>query len=215
MERLVPAAFDVNADQGTMTGCTRLYEKRLRDLDDVFSDRRAWRRRLAACGNETVYEVCEFRGGGGVGDLIFGTCTVHPGRVGLEFYMTRGHLHLPPDRAEALHGQRGAGVVMMESLAGEVSAVELHPHEVVYVPPFCIHRLVNVGSENLVTLFFQSADTCHDYDAVTRTRGFRSLITGADGAPGWEQTPNDSYQPRARAEIEAIRDGISETEEEE
>ena len=40
-----------------------------------------------------VYEVWEHRASKNEGDLVFGTSVMKPGRVGDEFFLTRGHLH--------------------------------------------------------------------------------------------------------------------------
>jgi len=37
------------------------------------------------------------------GELLFGVSIVHPGKVGNEFYMTKGHFHTVLETAEIYH----------------------------------------------------------------------------------------------------------------
>ena len=129
------------------------------------------------------------------GALIVGTSVLYPGRVGDEFAMTRGHLHRVVDRAEMYFGLSGTGVMLMEDLPGEVSAQQVVPGELAYVPGGWIHRSVNVGSDPLVTMFCFSADAGQDYDLIERSSGMRKLVID-DGAGGWALRDNPDYVPR-------------------
>jgi len=62
----------------------------LGDLNNVFADDDAWR-----CCEPTlaVYRVEMFDTPSGEGELYTGVTHLNPGRVGNEFFMTRGHFH--------------------------------------------------------------------------------------------------------------------------
>ncbi|MBW4022322.1 MAG: glucose-6-phosphate isomerase, partial [Proteobacteria bacterium] len=83
-----------------MTGRTRRYEKRFDDLSGLFADEPALAAILRARGHEIAYQVDEYRPSERAGDVIFGTSTLYPGRIGDEFLMTRGHIHRLSDRPE-------------------------------------------------------------------------------------------------------------------
>ena len=194
-----PASVLVDPDTGEMAGRTGRYEKRLDDLAGLFADEAAFAEAARARGAEVAYRVDEFRPSDRAGDVIFGTSTLYPGKVGQEFALTRGHLHAVSDRPEIYLCQSGHGVMLMELADGTVRAEEMRPNTLVYVGPHWIHRSVNVGAKPLVTLFCYPADAGQDYDIIARAGGMRDLIVD-DGAGGWTRAPNPRYRPRAATE---------------
>ncbi|MEV0731343.1 MULTISPECIES: glucose-6-phosphate isomerase family protein [Polymorphospora] len=177
-----------------MTGRTGRYEKKLSDLDGLFADAEAFAARLATEADRVIYHVDEFRPSGAAGDLITGISTLSAGRVGTEFHMTRGHIHAQHDRTEIYHCLSGHGLMLMETLDGQTVVTELRPGVVAYVPPVHIHRSVNLGDEDLVTLFCYPADAGQDYGIIARSGGMRHRAV-ADGT-GWRLEENTSYVPR-------------------
>lgn len=184
----------VDLETGRIAGATAHYEKRLRDLEGVFADEDAFAALLATEPERSVYEVYELQHTADAGDLIVGTSILLPGCIGDEFHMTRGHVHEVADRTETYYCLQGRGLLLLESLEGEVEAIELLPGVVAYVPPARIHRSVNVGKGKLVTLFCYPADAGHDYTIVAAANGMRELAVAADG--GWRLAPNPRYRPR-------------------
>ena len=47
--------------------------------------------------------------------MIIGVTRMEPGKVGDEYYMTRGHIHARPNRPEMYYGESGVGVMLLES----------------------------------------------------------------------------------------------------
>jgi glucose-6-phosphate isomerase, archaeal len=177
-----------------MTGRTGRYEKRLADLDGLFADAAAFAARLTTEADRVIYHVDEFRPSGAAGDLITGISTLSAGRVGDEFHMTRGHIHAQHDRTEIYHCLAGHGLMLMETLDGQTVVTELRPGVVAYVPPVHIHRSVNLGTEDLVTLFCYPADAGQDYGIIARSGGMRHRAV-TDGT-GWRLEENRDYVPR-------------------
>ena len=198
MSNPLPASVVIDPGTGAMAGRTRRYEKRFNDLAGLFADEAAFAELVRSRGTDVAYQVDEFRPSERAGDVIFGTSTLYPGKVGQEYVLTRGHIHAIGDRPEIYHCQSGHGVMLMELADGTVHAEEMRPNSVVYVPPHWIHRSVNVGAEPLVTLFCYPADAGQDYGIIARSGGMAELIVD-DGAGGWKRTPNPHYQPRALA----------------
>ena len=53
------------------------------------------------------------------GDLLFGTSIVYPGKVGDEYFMTKGHFHTILDTAEVYYCLSGKGYMLMENPEGD------------------------------------------------------------------------------------------------
>lgn len=198
-----PRAFKVAPDNGDLQGASSTYEKRLVDLEGIYRDKEAFAALVATEGDRVVYAVQDYRPSFGEAELIFGTTWMAPGRVGDEFFMTRGHIHARADRPEIYHGQHGHGVMLMESPTGEIRTVEIRPDVVCYVPPFWIHRSVNVGHEDLVMTFTYPADAGQDYAVIAEAHGMRSLIVD-DGHNGWREKANPDWISRSAEKIAAI-----------
>ena len=195
MDLYEPIGCRVDPTTGVLANATSKYEKRFADLDGLYGDGDAYAAMKSALGDTVVYDVHEFRPSTATGDLIFGVTRMSPGRVGREFFMTRGHIHRIADRPEIYYGQQGEGLMLLESPAGEIRIVEIGPQTICYVPPFWIHRSVNTGSSDLVMVFSYPADSGQDYDIIARAGGMRSRIVD-DGAGGWVEEPNRLYRPR-------------------
>ncbi len=194
MSNPLPASVTIDPGTGAMAGRTRRYEKRLDDLAGLFADEAAFAELARHRGSEVAYQVDEFRPSERAGDVIFGTSTLHPGKVGQEYAFTRGHIHAIGDRPEIYHCQSGHGVMLMQLADGTTHAEEMRPGSVVYVPPHWIHRSVNVGAASLVTLFCYPADAGQDYSIIARSGGMAELIVD-DGAGGWKRASNPRYRP--------------------
>lgn len=197
-----PTSHMIDPSTGGMTSATGRYEKRLKDLEGIYFDENKYKTAVCAGGDEVVYSVNDVRPPQAVGDLIFGTTYMEPGRIGDEFYMTRGHIHAVANRPEVYYGESGAGVMLMESPEGETRVLEVTPGVAVYVPPMWVHRSVNVGAEPLVMSFFYPSDSGQDYGIIARSGGMASLIV-ADGT-GWKEVPNPRYRPRTPDEIARV-----------
>lgn len=202
-----PTAHTVDALTGALSCATGRYEKRLKDLAGLYADHGAFEAALDEGGEAIVYSVEDVRppavGKEGASDLIFGVTHMEPGRIGGEFYMTRGHIHATANRPETYYGEAGEGLMLMESPDGDIAIQEVRPRVMVYVPPLWIHRSVNTGSVPLVMSFCYPADSGQDYDVIARSGGMAQRIV-ADDDGGWKAVPNQSYRPRTPDDVSAI-----------
>ena len=178
-----PVSCQVDLDSGSMTNGTGRYTKRFRDLEGLYADPATFAGMQAEWADRVVYNVGEFRPREVAGDVIFGVTRMVPGKVGDEFFLTRGHIHRNADRPELYYGQKDRGVMLLESPEGEVRAMPIGPMTACYVPPFWIHRSVNVGE---------------DYGIIERSGGMRVRIVD-DGKGGWTQSDNPAWTPRSEA----------------
>lgn len=197
-----PTSHLIDPATGNMSNATGNYEKRLKDLDGLYRDKDAFAKAVAASGEEIVYRVQDMRPEQEVGDVIFGVTYMEPGKIGDEFYMTRGHIHATANRPEVYYGEAGSGLMLMESPEGETRIEPITPRVAVYVPPYWVHRSVNVGNEPLVMSFYYPSDSGQDYEVIARCGGMATLIV-ADG-DGWKAVPNPNYSKRSEEEVKRI-----------
>lgn len=198
----MPSVHHLSSAEGRLSGRSHRYEKRLSELAGLYADAAAFEAALAE-GDRVVYAVEDYRPSGTAGDLCFGVTCMQPGRIGEEYFMTRGHIHAIANRPETYRGEAGRGVMLMESPGGDVVTIEVTPGATVYVPPYWIHRSVNTGPEPLVMSFVYPADSGQDYGIIARSHGMKVRIV-AEGA-GWKAVPNPEWRARTPSEIAAIQ----------
>lgn len=186
-----PVPLTLRPDLGRLEGSNARYEKFLPDLLGLYRDDDAFQLLLGADDGSPTYWVESSQTEEGPGGLITGMSVLEPGRVGEEFFMTRGHLHAVSDRSELYVGLSGSGVMVLEATDGQSSVVEVQPGQAVYVPGHWVHRSVNVGSERFVTLFCYPADAGQDYALIERAGGMKQLVVAAEG--GWRAVPNPDH----------------------
>ena len=130
-----------------------------------------------------VYEFYELGIPENPGELAYGTTILYPGKVGGEYFMTKGHFHSKIDTAEIYYCLKGYGYLLMENPEGDVELREMTPGVSVYVPPKFAHRSINISdTEPFIMFFVFRADAGHDYKTI-ETKGFRKLIIEKDGKP--------------------------------
>ena len=192
----------VNPDTLQIQPNTGGYKKYFRELAGIYADEVAFDRLAGTLGEAVAYRVDEARFSNYGSDLITGISVLEPGKVGQEFFMTRGHLHQRADRPETYYCLAGRGVLLLESLAGEINAMEMRPGSLVYVPPFWVHRSVDVEATVFATLFSYPADAGQNFEIVRQANGFQQLVVCGDNG-GWKLALNPRYRSRTKEEIEA------------
>jgi glucose-6-phosphate isomerase len=187
----LPFTFTLPMPQVIPSRVDNHVERRLSALRGQFADEASYERMLAS-EDRVIYEVYEIKRPEVEGELIMGISVVHPGKVGREFFMTKGHFHTILETAEIYYCMRGEGYMVMETPEGEASVEALSPGKVLYVPPRWAHRSVcSSRQEDLVTFFAYPAHAGHDYGTIEE-QGFRKLVVdGPDGAeiadnPRWK-----------------------------
>lgn len=156
-------------------------ERHLRDLSAAFADQVA-AANLAA-DNPLLYYVTMIDDHNGAGALHYALGVLLPGKIGAEYYMTKGHFHAWRPAAEVYIGLAGQGLMLLEDEeTGACTVAPLAANTVVYVPGHTAHRTVNTGSEPLVYWGVLSSDAGHDYGAVGE-RNFRQVVVAVDGQP--------------------------------
>ncbi|MDR1306606.1 MAG: glucose-6-phosphate isomerase [Treponema sp.] len=157
-------------------------KRKLSQMRGIFSDPDAFEKAVAA-GDPVVYEFYELGAPENAGDVAFGTSVTYPGKVGGEYFMTKGHFHRILETAEVYYTLSGEGGMLVENPEGETDFFPMIPGNAVYVPKRFAHRSVNTGTIPLVSFFVFRGDAGHNYAAI-ETRGYRKLVVeGMDGKP--------------------------------
>ena len=198
-----PGLLHVDVGGGILRGASNRYVKTFRELAGLYEDEAAFATLEAEKGDAVAYEVADYKPSADAGDMIIGVTRMEPGLVGREYFMTRGHIHARPNRPEMYYGEAGHGVMLLESPAGDIRTVDVRARTICYVPPYWIHRSVNVGTDPLVMTFTYPADSGQDYGIIAKSGGMKRRIV-ADGKGGWMAVDNHSYRPRAKDEVARI-----------
>ena len=170
---LFPEGVLINGQTGSVTPETGRYTKKLSELKGIFNDTSAYERAIAERGDPIIYEVIDYRKQDS--DLCFGTTIMSPGKIGHEYYMTRGHFHERRACSEIYYTQSGEGLLLLESRDGETCTVNMRPNSCAFIPPDWAHRSINVGHDKLVFAWFCATDAGHDYGTILE-RGMRKLV---------------------------------------
>jgi glucose-6-phosphate isomerase len=163
-------------------------KRRLSQMRGMFADTAAYEKTLQS-EDTLVYEFYELGAPERPGDLAFGSSITYPGKVGNEYFMTKGHFHTILETAEVYYALSGEGFMLLENPEGDSSLQALSPGSAVYVPPRYAHRTINIGTVPLVSFFVFRGDAGHNYGAI-ETKGYRKLvIEGPDGKPQMADNP--------------------------
>lgn len=168
-------------DFDLQTGVSKSAESTKRYLSDMkkmfLDDEKA--EEILEKDDPLIYEFYELGCPERKGDLAFGTSIIYPGKVGEEYYMTKGHFHTMLDTAEVYWCLSGEGYMVMENMQGDTLEMPMKTGEAVYVPRGYAHRTVNTGTEKLVVFWTFQADAGHDYGTI-ETKGYHKLIVEKD-----------------------------------
>ncbi|MCK9412674.1 MAG: hypothetical protein M0Q53_10255 [Prolixibacteraceae bacterium] len=153
----------------------------LKDIAGIFHDRET----LSEINPETpAYSVQSWLpvAEGTPGGLFFGISTIMPGKVGKEYYMTKGHFHAQSDRAEFYWGIQGNGMLILMDRERNTWTEEVSPGSLHYIGGEIAHRLANTGDEKLIVGACWPSDAGHDYEEIA-VKGFSACLVEVDGKP--------------------------------
>lgn len=173
-ELMLPFGLDIDLLEGTMSNPDNHLVRRASDMNGHYADQAALQRLIDA-GNPVHYEVFEMRIPEVYGQLLFCISKLYPGRVGDEFFMTKGHYHTVPQTAEVYLCLRGEGFMAMKTSDGKWDAQAMQRNRMVYVPPYWAHRSINTGYEPLISFCVYPADAGHNYGDIEK-QGFPKRV---------------------------------------
>jgi len=186
--KTIPFGFDLNGPDFIPSEYDNHIQRHLTAMKGQYRDQAAYAQRLAQ-GDDLLYEVYELRRPTVPGELLHGISIVHPGLVGDEYHMTKGHFHEVLATGEIYYCLKGRGFMVMETPEGEWAVEPLYPGRVLCVLPRWAHRSVNASlDEDLVTFFVYPGDAGHDYGTIEQ-KGFRKLVVAQAGQPAIVDNP--------------------------
>ena len=188
MANVKPFVLDFDLLTGLCkSGKVQPIKRYVSNMASQFADQAA-AQALAEGDNPLLYEFYGLDLPEESGVLQFGSTTLYPGKVGEEYFMTKGHFHTILDTSEIYYCLSGQGMMLMETPEGEVDWKELKPGDALYVPGRWAHRSINTGSEPLVMFFVYRADAGHDYGTIEE-KGYRKIVVEHDGKPAVLDNP--------------------------
>jgi glucose-6-phosphate isomerase len=151
------------------------------DLAGIFSNEAA---HLSLAADTVAYRVQAFEPcpEGTEGAVCLATTFLMPGRVGEEYFMTRGHYHANQDRPELEVTISGEGALFLMDQDRQTRIELMRPGSVHPVPPGTAHRVANIGTEPLVFVSYWASETGHDYASI-REHGFSARLLDINGQP--------------------------------
>lgn len=170
--------FDLKTGISEVAISTKRYLSQMRGM---YNDEIAYEEALKE-NNAVVYEFYEMGFPETDSHIGMGTSITYPGKIGNEYYFTKGHFHTILDTAESYYGLSGEGYMLLENPEGDWRFLPIRPGVAVYVPPRYAHRTINTGSSPLVTFFSYRADAGHDYKTI-ETKGYRKILVEMKGIP--------------------------------
>jgi len=94
-----------------------------------------------------------------------------PGKIGEEFFMTKGHRHDKPDK-EIYVLVKGQGKLILQNKQGKTKTISLKKGEEIKIPGDSAHRLVNIGDKTLEVLTIDNKETGRKYSVDFKKRVF-------------------------------------------
>lgn len=188
----LPFTIGIDASSAILDRYDNHIQRRLSAMAGQYLDQEAYDALLAQ-GDVLLYEVYEIQRLPVEGELLNGLSVVHPGKVGDEYFMTKGHFHSVLETAEVYHVLKGEGMMVMETPEGDWAVEPMRPDTVLYVPPRWAHRSVNTSADgDLVFFFVYPGHSGHNYGSIEET-GFRKLVIERNGKP--EVVDNPRWRP--------------------
>jgi glucose-6-phosphate isomerase, archaeal len=180
--KILKSPVKLNSDNYELSGDPVINQTRkLKDIPGIFQDLKAY---TDMDQEQLVYTVQAWLpvSEGTPGGLFFGASTIYPGKVGNEYFMTKGHFHAQSDRAEFYWGVQGKGILILMDRERNTWAEEVYPGSLHYIGSEIAHRLANSGSEKLIVGACWPSDAGHDYDEIA-VNGFSARLVEGDGKP--------------------------------
>lgn len=188
MSDVKPFVLDFDLVSGFCTsGKVKPTQRRVSDMVAQFANEAA-ARAMVEGGDPLLYEFYGLdlpEDDSGV--LQFGTTILYPGKVGEEYFMTKGHFHTILDTSEIYYGLSGHGMMLMETPEGQVDWKEIGPGEALYVPGRWPTAAPTPAPTSGVILRLPG-DAGHDYGTIEE-KGYRKLVVERDGRPAVIDNP--------------------------
>ena len=160
--------------------------RKLSDMVDVFQDKEAAKEALKE--NPLIYKFYNVQIPEENGHLQHCISIISPGRIGNEYYMTKGHFHKIKDTAEIYLTLKGRGKLVMQTPEQKSRILDMEEGSVSYIPPCWAHKTVNIGNEPLIFFGVYRGDAGHNYGTIEK-KGMAVIIVEEEGKPVIKNNP--------------------------
>jgi len=165
-------------------------QRHLSDLQDYFYDKSAVSSMLMK-SDPLIYEYWEMEYAGTGNGLSFGMTCIQPGRIGNEYFLTKGHFHADGMGDEMHMILEGKGLVLLSDREGNSMCMEMLPAKICYYPGHLAHRTINTGIKPLVFVGIWQPNIVHDYETIKRS-GFPKVVLASRSGPELINNPRFS-----------------------
>jgi len=176
-----PFSMHLDFKKGELKPNDRTNIRKLSDMKGMFLDTES-ELRILQREDPIIYSFSERILPEENGHLQLATTTIHPGKIGEEYFMTKGHYHRRPDTSEVYLGLEGEGYLLTQTEDGNFESIVIQPGVVAYIPPYWGHRMVNTGSKPFIFFAVYPGDAGHNYGDIEKT-GFVKILIEKNGKP--------------------------------
>jgi len=169
-----PVSFDLDFVTGQVTRTGEKIQRKASDMQSAFYDRQALQEAILG-GDPLIYEFYNAQFITSTSDMSIAITRLFPGKIGDEYYMTKGHLHERNDQPEMYICVRGCGYLLLDTLDGEFRAEAWQPGTITHIPAIWAHRVANTGTEIMVYIGVYHAAAGHNY-ALVEEKGFAQVV---------------------------------------
>ncbi len=186
-----PFGMNIDFKSGNLKPNDRTNIRKLSNMKGMFWDRES-EARILEKEDPVIYSFSEKVLPEEPGHLQIAMTSINPGKVGEEYYMTKGHYHKLAQTSEVYLGLEGEGCLLMQTVEGNFSSIDIRPGVLAYIPPYWGHRMVNTGESPFIFFAVYPGDAGHNYGDIEKT-GFAKILLKRDGKtlltdnPRWEK----------------------------
>lgn len=195
-ELMEPIRTLIDMKTGLLNPCDKVIERRLSDMKDMYADTEAYNELLNK-DDKLIYKVYEVDVPQEEGQLLYCSSVIYPGKVGNEYFMTKGHFHLKENTAEIYFCFQGEGYLLMQTHDEQISSIEMKPGTIGYISPYWGHRTINTGNKKLIFFAIYPAEAGHNYKIIEEG-GFAKIMVEERGVPVLRENPD--YKEKIRGE---------------
>lgn len=170
-----PFSVGIDLESGEMANATSHLIRRASDMKGYYLDENALEDLIREDADPIHYEVFEVPVPEEYGHLMYCISKLYPGKIGEEYFFTKGHYHTIQHTAEIYFCLKGEGYMLMKTPDGKCKTVRMERGQMVYVPPYWAHRSINTGVDPLVSFCVYPAEAGHNYGDI-KEQGFPKRI---------------------------------------
>lgn len=178
----VPWAATLDLRSGALWPPSHVVTCRLSDMAGRYADRAA-EQELLNQSDPLIYRADEILAPETRGELHTSVTVVFPGKVGDEYFMSKGHYQIDDAAVKVYLAVAGTGYMLMQNADGDTMEIPMAPGTIVYCAAGWAQRTVNVGNDPFAYFKYWPADGGHDYDRVIREGGFLKRVVERNGRP--------------------------------